>query len=492
MWALGINDAVEYAATLPFVDKSRIGVSGHSNGALSANLAVVHDNQRPQPLISSVVLVANDAFYTDDAGAWTNIYGHRDVAIIADRYDEFFFNGGNLEGKPATQPARDFLSSPEARRFLSFGLEPPAGFVATSGVVSSQALDGTTAHRVISMIDGEHALATINPAAISALIDFFGDSLHPPRNLPGSDQIWGAKLAFNALGLVALGVLITLLAGTLMRCNAPAPQVAPLTRLTGRRRVLWWVFQVVGVAFSAFSYLWIAGNTTVMGLALQLGPSGVAIGPVFVIGLWAAANGIFLLVVNAWGWLHPAPGSTRAPQGGRSAARSLVRAVLVALATAAVAYLIVATAQYFFTSDVRFWVVAFKATTPEKFGYLFAYLPLYLVYFVPLAVVTNTANRVHLAGGEATNTAVTMAIAVAGPVILVAYQYITMAVTGYPAPGFMGLFSIWLFPLIVIIPTAVLVSRRLYLRTGSTYLGGLVMAVIATLISVSNSLMVIG
>lgn len=36
-----------------------------------------------------------------------------------------------------------------------------------------------------------------------------------------------------------------------------------------------------------------------MGLALQLGPSGVAIGPVFVIGLWAAANGIFLLVVNA-------------------------------------------------------------------------------------------------------------------------------------------------------------------------------------------------
>lgn len=103
-----------------------------------------------------------------------------------------------------------------------------------------------------------------------------------------------------------------------------------------------------------------------MGLALQLGPSGVAIGPVFVIGLWAAANGIFLLVVNAWGWLHPAPGSTRAPQGGRSAARSLVRAVLVALATAAVAYLIVATAQYFFTSDVRFWVVAFKATTQRS------------------------------------------------------------------------------------------------------------------------------
>ncbi|WP_454228445.1 alpha/beta hydrolase family protein [Propioniciclava flava] len=315
MWALGINDAVEYAATLPFVDISRIGVSGHSNGALSANLAVVHDNQRPQPLISSVVLVANDAFYTDDTGAWTNIYGHRDVAIIADRYDEFFFNGGNL-GKPATPACSGLPQQSEARRFLSFGLEPPAGFVAAGGVVSSQALDGTTAHRVISMIDGEHALATINPAAISALIDSFLRRLSSSAAQPaGKRPDLGGEAGLQCAGLGrSWGPHHTARGNTHAvqrpRTSGGAPDEAhgtPPGALVG-------VLQVVGVAFSAFSYLWIGGNTTVMGLALQLGPSGVAIGPVFVIGLWAAANGIFLLVVNAWSWLIP-PGVCPGPAG---------------------------------------------------------------------------------------------------------------------------------------------------------------------------------
>lgn len=64
--ATGMTDAVELIAALPYVDSSRIGVTGHSNGARAANLAVDDDNLKEKQLISAVLLVANDANYVDE------------------------------------------------------------------------------------------------------------------------------------------------------------------------------------------------------------------------------------------------------------------------------------------------------------------------------------------------------------------------------------------------------------------------------------------
>src|ERR1035438_287669 len=44
--ATGMTDAVELIASLPYVDKTRIGVTGHSNGARAANFAVDDDNKK--------------------------------------------------------------------------------------------------------------------------------------------------------------------------------------------------------------------------------------------------------------------------------------------------------------------------------------------------------------------------------------------------------------------------------------------------------------
>lgn len=57
----GMYDAVELMANLPYVDTTRIGVTGHSNGARAANWSVDEDNKKDYPLISAVLLVANDA-----------------------------------------------------------------------------------------------------------------------------------------------------------------------------------------------------------------------------------------------------------------------------------------------------------------------------------------------------------------------------------------------------------------------------------------------
>ena len=58
--ANGLYDGVKYVSRLPYVDASRIGVTGHSNGALACREAVLQDEEG---LIAAALLVSNDAVY---------------------------------------------------------------------------------------------------------------------------------------------------------------------------------------------------------------------------------------------------------------------------------------------------------------------------------------------------------------------------------------------------------------------------------------------
>jgi hypothetical protein len=77
------------------------------------------------------------------------------------------------------------------------------------------------------------------------------------------------------------------------------------------------------------------------------------------------------------------------------------------------------------------------------------------------------------------------------PSVLGVAQYVTFFVSGYTIPNFGGIFSIWLFPVIVILAATAVLSRKLYRITGNPYIGGFISAVVVTLISVTNTLTVI-
>jgi dienelactone hydrolase len=118
----GVYDGVKLLADLPYVDTSKIGVSGHSNGARAANFSVAIDNAADKQLIAAVFLVDNDPVYTDAANdnAYFNMYGDRDTGLVADQYDEFFFRSYSAEGVRLTSP-RDYIGTPNAQSFLNYG-----------------------------------------------------------------------------------------------------------------------------------------------------------------------------------------------------------------------------------------------------------------------------------------------------------------------------------------------------------------------------------
>ncbi|NYF15548.1 pimeloyl-ACP methyl ester carboxylesterase [Microbacterium sp. AK009] len=488
----GMHDTVKLLADLPYVDTERIGVSGHSNGARAANFSVALDNEADTPLIASVLLVDNDAVYTDEEGAYTNVYGSRDTGIVQAQYDEFFFRSYDAEGNALTPP-REFLSTPNAQSFLSFGADPAEAEERDGFEVYTENVDGEEAMRVIYSLPQTHPWSTISSAAVGHLVDFFEESLGAPNPIPASNQIWQIKEVFTTIGLVGFGIflvaftraMLTVPAFARLRVSETLPAAAPT-----RKGLAWfWGGLALSVGISAVSYVLLSQAPWAGGIAFGV-TNLIAPGVPWFIGIWAAINGLAAIVIMVVSYLvfgresgQDLRASGVLPGWGR-----FFQGIALALVTVVAAFLIVFVLDYFFTTDFRLWVVAVKVFTPDKIWFALLVLPLFLVYFFANSVAINGFNRFTLAGKEWLNTLVLAVFNALGPIILVVLQYTTFFITGETIPGFGGIFSIWLFPVILILAVAAVISRKIYRATNNPYIGGFVNAAVVTLISVSNSL----
>ena len=144
--AVGVDAAVQLIASLPYVDTTRIGVTGHSSGGTAANMAVEIDNSRETPLIAAVLQQAGD-WQDDTGGDHSGDYGSRDVGIIASEYDDFYFGTYDENGNMLTNP-KQFMETDGAKKFLNFNEDGFEG-VAEAGKYYEKDFDGETAYRVI-------------------------------------------------------------------------------------------------------------------------------------------------------------------------------------------------------------------------------------------------------------------------------------------------------------------------------------------------------
>ncbi|MCB2636714.1 alpha/beta hydrolase, partial [Listeria monocytogenes] len=86
------------------------------------------------------------------------------------------------------------------------------------------------------------------------------------------------------------------------------------------------------------------------------------------------------------------------------------------------------------------------------------------------SVAINGFNRFTIREKEWVNTALLAVFNALAPAILVIAQYWTFFATGDLIPGFGGIFSIWLFPVIVILAAAAVITRKIYRATNNPYI----------------------
>lgn len=487
----GMYEAVKMLNSLSFVDSSRIGITGHSLGAMSSNVAVAIDNAMPEQLISAVLLNCADATYTDEGGNYVDVYGSRDVGMIAAQYDEFFNTDVDENGN--VTPPRDFVKYNNAQSFLHFGTDPAGQDMRQAETMYTQEMDGEEAIRVIYNPEIIHPWSHFSQQSTKATIEFFDAALGAPNPIASTSQVWQWKVVFNVLGLIGVGMFIVSFTVLMvftpffsaLRAKEPMGPVA-----VQKGGMAWfWGSLVAAAIFGTVIYypILIAGNSfsTSRGLVPQSSPWGV--------GLWAMLCGAFAIVsmvlsYNLYGKKH---GFSLADRGVSMSLKKTGKTILLALIVVAVAYGWVFFANYFFKVDFRIWVIAMKAFEADKVLItLFPYVPLFLVYYVANSVAVNSFNYNKLGKKEWVNTLVLAVFNAVPAIVLLLIQYISFWNSGFMlfSGSPFNMYTVWLFPFLVYLPLAAVLSRKIYRVTGNPYLPGIINGLIVAMISCSNTL----
>jgi len=489
----GMYEAVKMLASINFVDASRIGITGHSLGGMSSNVAISLDNAAPQRLISAVLLNCADATYADkDTKAYIDIYGSRNAGIVAAQYDEFFMRDVDANGNQTWPP--EYIRNKNAQSFLHFGNDPTGLDKRAADTVYTEQVDGRSAMRVIYNPAIIHPWSHFSKRSTAATIDFFSRAFGAPAPIDPGNQVWQIKELFNLIGLIGFAVFLVNFAILMVFTpffSALRSEEAVAPRPIDARGQLWfWGGLVACALFGIFTYLPILKGVNAFGLSrspwAQTSPWGV--------GCWAAACGLFAILFM---YIYKRANADRRlsaeETGIKLSSEKFWKTILLSIIVITVSYLCVFFADYFFKSDFRIWVLAVKAFDSSKlFVALFPYLELFLVYYVANSVAINcfNYNTIGLRNGKGgwINTAILAVFNAMPAIVLLLIQYAHYFGQGsleWPAGN---MFIVWLFPMLITLSVTAVISRKLYRVTRNPYLPGIINAILITLISCTNTL----
>lgn len=489
----GMYEAVKMLASLPYVDKDRIGITGHSLGGMSSNTAIAIDNAAPEQLISAVLLNSADATYVDDSGEFANVYGSRDVGIIAVKYEEFFMRDVDEQGNQTSPTV--YVNYNNAQSFLHFGKNPAGLEKREPNRIYTENIDGREAIRVIYNPSITHPWSHFSKRSTEATIEFFDASLGSPKQIASGNQVWQVKEFFNLVGLIGFAMFIVCFAKAMLHTRffsslSASGKVAPVQVSSGGK---WWFWgmQLVSVAFGTILYVPLLTGVKSFTMSKDPWPQSQTWG----IGLWAFWCGVFaiLLMLLYYYVSGRKNGLNLRERGVKISLGKLGKTILLAVIVVSVSYSWVFFADYFFKTDFRIWVLAVKAFGADKLWIaLFPYMLLYLVFFIANSVAVNSLNFNNIGSKhgkrEWVNTAIVATANALPPVILLLMQYINFFSTGFLLFPNANMQIVWLFPFLVVLPVTAIIARKMYRITGNPYLPGIINGVIVTIMSCTNTL----
>jgi pimeloyl-ACP methyl ester carboxylesterase len=345
--AFGGIDGLTYLRSLDFVDKDNIGLNGHSMGGWT----VVNAAAALPDAYKALVLQGSSTgkpFAPEGSPDFP-----RNLAVVFSQYDEF---PGVMWQVPTAAGVAD-----SKKLQAVFGTDAPVERGRVYGDINA----GTA--RVLHTPPITHPMNHLSPTAIGHSIDWFQRTLTGGTPRPTSDQTWywketGTLVALIGLAVFVLGVFDALLrvpAFAALRSGAPAAGAAP-------RDARWWATLAFGALVPALTYL------PLCRLGGQLLPASAWLPQAFSneVAFWAVCNALIILAVT---WL------SRSPTG--PLLRQPLRTLALAAATVALAYALVATVQFLFNLDFRFWFMALKPMSRWQLMAFPAYLLVFAVFF---------------------------------------------------------------------------------------------------------------
>lgn len=525
----GLYDSVKYLYNMDYVDKDKIGISGHSMGGMTTAMTLMQDMQLG--LVSAGLIQAWDTFW----GAGADV----DVGMLKAQDDEFFFTTN--EGEDGTI-SREYLSTRAAKTFIG-NTELEGDVVSGAIYVNGQAVETTGgqetegAFRVVYEISGVHPQNHCSVEGANAVVNFFYNAFGTPNGyeyISEGNQVWWVKEAFSLIGMIGFFALIfplvsLLLTTPVFRSLRVAKQqvveeTVVVTDETGaeqtmvcqklvwdganiplqpkplkgvQKNISYWLAAIGIMLFSGFS---IHSICTEYGSKwfpnTQLYPQDTTNW----VAMWAVCSALFSLAVILFFWLantvvnkirygdnyleyqeNPfAAGKIATGLGG------LLKTFVLALLVLGILMAVLYTNWAIWTVDFRIWTLAVKVF---DMGVLLPTIVRYGVFFGIFFIVSALFNETYRASNipEWASTLINVFFNFFGVLLVIAIQYGEFTSTGVMWQPDMNLGYIVLFPMVPILAIATVISRRMTAKTGNMWLGAFINTLLFTLITCSNT-----
>jgi hypothetical protein len=486
----GMFAVVDYAASsenLNYIDRSRIGATGHSAGGNAAIRGANYFGREAQRtglpsklhsvFVSGYVLTLTDEVLQDVRS---------NVGASYALFDEGAYRNELGNG--------DMRRAPEALRLINIGREPDRAAV---DEVEIGKYYGDKAQRTLRVMHNERVLHPFQPynrEATANQIEYFEHVFDFKSGLRSDDQVWPWKELLSVISLVAALVALIPFGRLLLETPWFQPLVQPvppaLPRPRGSGRVLFWSMFVTGALIACFSYIPMAE----LSQKLFVAASNRELTWFFpqrmnnAVMLWAVLNGAvgFLMFWLSYRYFGSKHGVTPQMWGTATTPALLVRTLLLACTLFVAYFLFLFAVYYFFHVDYRFLFMGVRVFQPALLVLLIMYVPFFFIFFLSNSLRVNAAMRFAgqpewrsmLLGGVANSL---------GLLLIVVVQYATFAATGtvYWTDGWLYvnlLFAV--VPMMFVLPYF---NRYFFRMTGSIYLGPMITCLIFVMILITNT-----
>jgi uncharacterized protein len=472
---LGGNAGYRFLKSRPEVRPDRMGVMGHSLGAMAA-LQVAQLNPDHRAVNSQCGPAGSPALHN--------------LLLTQARFEEFrvFREGAGRVEPLVTNP----------RRLKAFGVPGRIEWDTTYGSTA----DGTA--RRAALIGTVHAGVTHDPRAVAETVSWMVAALEP--DAPGAvalaprDQRFAWKeLAMLAALVVAVLSLLPLASlclahpafGGAVRASPPAAPIA---------RGAWWRLVLVNAAIAALTY---PPFTSLGGLSDRIGSRL----PWFRLPVgngamaWFLVNALIALALVAWrlrGSRWQADG-TLARLGLEIDRRGLAATAALGVVLFGWVYGLEAISERALGIEFRFMWPMMRQFSAERFGLFWLYLPVGVLFFamnggVFLFGLARQAERRSPGRTLLAWWAWNVCAALLGLAAVWAVQYVPFlcfgTAPGFEAIGLAGFGELWplmLFGYIPMFSLLIFLLTWFNRRTGRVYLGALVVAALATWFTAAGS-----
>ncbi|TNH03764.1 acetylxylan esterase [Testudinibacter sp. TR-2022] len=458
----GSNNGYQYLKSLPFVDQHRLGIFGHSTGALNAiRVAKLNPDHKAVNGLSSNGGDPEIHNYLLTQGLYEEIGGYRERSF----------------------PVKELVHN--STRLLAFSL--PESETLKWGYTYGNFADGSA--RRADLVEGTHLGVMIAKESNQRAIEWFNTALQNGDKshwIDPTQQTYWYKEVAGLFALFFAMISSLFVANALLQTPYFSAATQPVTTKTAISTKTWWRFAILNIVTTLVLYplltQWGGANEPIAA-HLAFMPLEMGNGIITWLAVSAVLNLIFFLV-----WKKTAPQISLvefgifSQQHKLSTANIILRFLALSVVLIGWLYILAGFAHWYWGTELRFLWPFLKPLTPERFNLFLVYwLPILAFFFIYNGLILTVQMKQPLAKSAVSTLVIwTLKVvfaAVGGLCILWLFHFIPNFMQIGPGFDLIGLPQFggrWMMMLAVIIPQFIvllLINNWCYLKTGYLYFG---------------------